>query len=153
MISVLPLFRKQKEKGELTITDKEMTRFWITLDQCFDLVSHALNNSVGGEIFVPKVPAMKTKDLFKALAPNRDVFVTGIRPGEKIHEVLITKSEVPYTFDIGKYFVILPASGMDLKIYNKYTKSPKLNFKEFGSNNTNGNRLKKEELMKIVYKK
>ena len=151
--SIVETIINEDNSKPLSLTNEKMTRFWITLDQCFDLVSHALNNSVGGEIFVPKVPAMKTKDLFKALAPNRDVFVTGIRPGEKIHEVLITKSEVPYTFDIGKYFVILPASGMDLKIYNKYTKSPKLNFKEFGSNNTNGNRLKKEELMKIVYKK
>ena len=86
--SVVPLFRQQAEEGRLTITDERMTRFWITLDQAVDLVLYALEHMVGGEVFIPKIPSMRVVDLAEAMAPGVPRDVIGIRPGEKLHEVL-----------------------------------------------------------------
>lgn len=107
--SVVPLFRKQlAEGGTLTITDERMTRFWITLSQAVDLVEYALEHSVGGEIFIPKIPSMTVSDLATAMAPGAPVEIIGIRPGEKLHEILITDDESRHTIDAGKVFVVLP---------------------------------------------
>ncbi|MCB0978676.1 MAG: UDP-N-acetylglucosamine 4,6-dehydratase (inverting) [Acidimicrobiales bacterium] len=106
--SVVPLFRQQIAEGRLTITDERMTRFWITLDQAVDLVDHAVTNSLGGEIFIPKIPSMRVVDLAKAMAPDLPIEVIGIRPGEKLHEVLITDDESRHTVDAGSVFVVLP---------------------------------------------
>jgi len=92
----------------LSLTHEEMTRFWITLEDSFALVQYALTNMVGGEVFVPKASSMKTCDLLNALAPHRETTVTGIRPGEKIHETLISCDEARRTLEQGDYFVILP---------------------------------------------
>ena len=107
--SVIPLFLKQKENNKLYITDLKMTRFWITLEQGVDFVLFCLENMHGGEIFVPKIPSMKIIDLAKAMAPECEIEVIGIRPGEKLNEVLISKDESRYARDNGKFFVIQPS--------------------------------------------
>lgn len=107
--SVIPFFLNVRKTGVLPITDPRMTRFWITLDQGIDLVMHALQTMHGGEIYVPKIPSMKVTDLAQALAPECSTHVIGIRPGEKLHECMISEDDSPYTFDFGKYYGILPA--------------------------------------------
>ena len=106
--SVVPLFRSQIAEGRLTITDERMTRFWITLDQAVDLVLFALEHAVGGEVFIPKIPSMRVPDLAAAMAPGLPVEIIGIRPGEKLHEVLITADESRHTIDAGDVYVVLP---------------------------------------------
>jgi UDP-N-acetylglucosamine 4,6-dehydratase/5-epimerase len=106
--SVVPLFKRQIAEGRLTITDERMTRFWITLDQAVDLVHFALEHAVGGEVFIPKIPSMKVTDLAEAMAPGVPVEVIGIRPGEKLHELLITSDESRHTIDAGEVYVVLP---------------------------------------------
>lgn len=106
--SVIPLFEEQKKTGKITVTDARMTRFWITLDQAVDLVIKALAHMQGGEIFVPKLPSMKIVDLAKAVAPECDIEFIGIRPGEKLHEALITEEEGRTTISFADMFVVMP---------------------------------------------
>jgi UDP-N-acetylglucosamine 4,6-dehydratase len=106
--SVVPLFRTQAETGRLTITDERMTRFWITLAQAVDLVLYGLEHMTGGEIFIPKIPSMRVVDLAEAIAPGVPYDVTGIRPGEKLHEVLLTDDESRHAIDAGDVYVVLP---------------------------------------------
>lgn len=106
--SVIPFFIKKKKGGVLPITDPKMTRFNITLEQGVDMVLNALNNAWGGEIFVPKIPSYNIGDVAEAIAPECKKEVVGIRPGEKIHEEMITASDSYNTFDLGEYYVILP---------------------------------------------
>ncbi|MDB4279954.1 UDP-N-acetylglucosamine 4,6-dehydratase (inverting), partial [bacterium] len=105
--SVIPEFFKQKKTGSINITNKNMTRFNITMQESIDLVVWALKNSIGGEIFVPKIPSYRILDLAKAIAPDAKINIIGQRPGEKIHEELITKSESVHTVDLKKYYAIL----------------------------------------------
>lgn len=108
--SVLPLFLEQRKSGQITITDKDMTRFWITLDQGVKFVVGCVERMRGGEIFVPKIPSMRILDMAAAVAPGcRQKFV-GVRPGEKIHEVLLSEEEARYTVETGDAFVIQPSS-------------------------------------------
>jgi UDP-N-acetylglucosamine 4,6-dehydratase len=107
--SVIPFFLKKKNEGRLPITDLSMTRFNISLQGGVDMVMHAIENAWGGEIFIPKIPSYKITDVASAIAPNCTVDVVGIRPGEKIHEEMITTSDSFYTYDLGKYFTILPS--------------------------------------------
>jgi UDP-N-acetylglucosamine 4,6-dehydratase/5-epimerase len=106
--SVVPVFRAQKDAGRLTITDERMTRFWITLPQAVDLVLFALEHSIGGEVIVPKIPSVLVTDLAEAIAPGVPREVKGIRPGEKLHEILITADESRHTIDAGEVYVVLP---------------------------------------------
>lgn len=107
--SVVPVFRQQlAETGRLTITDERMTRFWITLTEAVDLVLFALEHSEGGETFIPKIPSMRIVDLAEALAPGIPTDVIGIRPGEKLHEVLLTSDEARHAVDVGDQYVVLP---------------------------------------------
>lgn len=107
--SVVPLFQEQKKTGRLTITDERMTRFWITLEQGADLVLSSFEIMQGGEIFVPKLPSMKIVDLARVIAPRAKFKTTGIRPGEKIHEYLMTREEAGTGYDIGdRYAVFSP---------------------------------------------
>jgi UDP-N-acetylglucosamine 4,6-dehydratase/5-epimerase len=106
--SVVPLFRRQREEGELTITDERMTRFWITLSQAVDHVLEALELMRGGEVFVPHIPSMRVVDLAEAIAPGVDRRIIGIRPGEKIHEVLITPDESRHTVVRDGVYTVLP---------------------------------------------
>lgn len=107
--SVVPLFKKQiAEQGRLTITDERMTRFWITLAQAVDLVLFAVDHAVGGEVFIPKIPSMKVVDLAEAMAPGVPYDVIGIRPGEKLHEALLTADESRHAIDAEDVYVVLP---------------------------------------------
>lgn len=106
--SVVPLFRQQANDGLLTITDERMTRFWITLPKAVDLVLYALQHMSGGEIFIPKIPSMKVVDLAEAVAPGVPREVMGIRPGEKLHEVLLTADESRHAVDAEDVYVVLP---------------------------------------------
>lgn len=106
--SVVPFFINKRESGELPITDPNMTRFNISLEGGVDLVFHAIQNSIGGEIFVPKIPSYKITDMAEAISPTAKKPVVGIRPGEKVHEEMITTSDSLNTIDSGKHFIILP---------------------------------------------
>ena len=107
--SVIPLFKQEKRKGVLPITDNRMTRFWITLDQGARFVIKNFERMVGGEIFVPKIPSMKIIDLAKAIAPNCKLKEVGIRPGEKLHEVMVSEDNVRNTKEFKDYFIIKPS--------------------------------------------
>ena len=106
--SVVPLFREQAKTGRLTITDRRMTRFWITLDQAVEFVARSIERMRGGEVFIPKIPSMHVTDLAAAMAPGAEIHYTGIRPGEKLHEALITVEESRHTSDHGDCYVVEP---------------------------------------------
>lgn len=107
--SVIPFFIKQREAGgPLTITDNRMTRFWITLEQSVHMVLRSFEIAGGGEVLVPKIPSMKIADLAAAIAPGMPTVEVGIRPGEKLHETMITAEDSRHTIDIGDYYVIKP---------------------------------------------
>ena len=108
--SVIPFFLKKRKEGVLPITDPNMTRFNISLEQGVSMVMHALEHAMGGEIFIPKIPSYKITDVAEAIGPECKKVIIGIRPGEKIHEEMITASDSFYTYDLGKYFVILPST-------------------------------------------
>lgn len=106
--SVIPFFIKKRKEGFLPITNADMTRFNISLDGGVDMVFHALATAWGGELFVPKIPSYRITEVASAIAPNLEQRVIGIRPGEKIHEEMITTSDSYNTYDLGKYYTILP---------------------------------------------
>lgn len=106
--SVIPFFLKKRKEGILPITDPNMTRFNISLQGGVDLVLYALENAWGGEIFVPKIPSYKITDVAEAIGPDCRKEIVGIRPGEKVHEEMITTSDSFTTYDLGKYYAILP---------------------------------------------
>ncbi|MBU0766660.1 UDP-N-acetylglucosamine 4,6-dehydratase (inverting) [Patescibacteria group bacterium] len=106
--SVIPLFQKQRETGEITLTDDRMTRFWITLDQGVHFVVRCLEEMQGGEVFVPKIPSMKMLDLAEAIAPECKRKIVGIRPGEKLHEVLLSEDEARHTVEYDDLYIIQP---------------------------------------------
>jgi UDP-N-acetylglucosamine 4,6-dehydratase (inverting) len=119
--SVMPFFLKKRSEGVLPITDPAMTRFNISLQGGVDMVMHALENAWGGEIFVPKIPSYKITDVAEAIGPECKKPIVGIRPGEKIHEEMITDSDSFYTWDLGRYYTILPATHRwKLEEYVKY---------------------------------
>lgn len=106
--SVVPLFEEQRETGTVTVTDERMTRFWITLDQGTRFVADCIQRMKGGELFVPKIPTSHILDLVKAIAPDCKVETIGIRPGEKLHEVMINEDEARHAADLGDRYVIHP---------------------------------------------
>ncbi len=108
--SVIPFFLKKRAEGVLPITDLSMTRFNISLRGGVEMVMHALEHAWGGEIFVPKIPSYRITDVAEAIAPDCELRVVGIRPGEKLHEEMITSSDSFYTWDLGRYYTILPAT-------------------------------------------
>ena len=107
--SVVPLFAEQRINGKISVTDPRMTRFWMTLEQGVRFVIHCLEHMIGGEVFIPKLPSMKVVDLARAVAPNARVECIGIRPGEKLHEALISPDEARSVLDVGNCYVMLPA--------------------------------------------
>lgn len=109
--SVIPFFLKCKEEGKkvLPVTDHRMTRFWLTLEQGVEFVIRSFERMRGGEIFVPKMPSMKIVDVAKTIHPESDIQVTGIRPGEKLHEVVVSSGDSHNTIEFDSYFVIQPA--------------------------------------------
>jgi UDP-N-acetylglucosamine 4,6-dehydratase/5-epimerase len=106
--SVIPLFKAQAREGELTITDEAMTRFWITLEQAVDFVVSCLDLMRGGEVFVPRIPSMRVRDIADAIAPHATRRIIGIRPGEKVHEVLVTEDESRRARALEDRYVIYP---------------------------------------------
>jgi UDP-N-acetylglucosamine 4,6-dehydratase/5-epimerase len=108
--SVIPFFLKMRDTGVLPITDPRMTRFWITLEQGVQFVLNSLERMAGGEIFVPKIPSMNIMDLAAALGPDCRTEIVGIRPGEKLHEVMVPEDDAYHTLEYDDYFAILPTS-------------------------------------------
>jgi UDP-N-acetylglucosamine 4,6-dehydratase (inverting) len=106
--SVIPFFIEQAKNGELTITDERMTRFMISLEQGVELVWHAFDDMVGGEIYVKKIPSMKITDIARAVSETAKQKIVGIRPGEKLHEQMIGFEDAPYTYEYDEHFKILP---------------------------------------------
>ncbi len=136
--SVMPFFLKKRHEGVLPITDARMTRFNISLEDGCEMVFNAIENAWGGEIFVPKIPSYKITDVATAIGPNCKQVEVGIRPGEKLHEEMITVSDSFNTLDLGKYYVILPQQpNFSLEEYKKHfnAKEVPLNFSYNSGNN------------------
>jgi UDP-N-acetylglucosamine 4,6-dehydratase (inverting) len=150
--SVIPEFIRQSKLNNLvTVTDKRMTRFNISLTDSIEMVNWSLNNCVGGEILVPKLPSYKITDLVEAISPKSKIKVIGIRPGEKIHEELITSSDSFQTFDIGKYYIILQNNHQ--KVLNYYIRKFKCKKVKEGfsySSGTNSKFLKVSDIKKLI---
>ncbi|MFA6304890.1 MAG: UDP-N-acetylglucosamine 4,6-dehydratase (inverting) [Patescibacteria group bacterium] len=108
------------ELPKVQITHEKMTRFWITLEQAFGLVNFALENMAGGEIFIPKIPSMNLVDLFQVLAPKAEKEIIGIRPGEKLHEMLLTNEEARHALELENYYVVLPEYEQMFNIKERY---------------------------------
>ncbi len=149
--SVMPLFIKQKSDNLLTITNREMTRFNISLQEGVDLVLYAMEKSLGGEIFVPKIPSYKIMDVAKAIAPDAKIEITGTRPGEKLHEEMVTTADAPNTLDIDSHYIILPVvHDIKKKKYLDYYNG-KLMPEGFSYNSGNNNKwLSVEEIRNLV---
>lgn len=146
--SVIPLFLEQKKKGVLTITDRRMTRFWITLDRGARFAARCLGEMEGGEIFVPKVPSMRICDLANVIAPECEIEVTGIRPGEKLHEVMIPRDEARHALELPDFYVIQPdCPWWDRRNWN--SGRPCNEDFEYASN-TNSEWLSREEMQTMI---
>ncbi|MBT5400620.1 UDP-N-acetylglucosamine 4,6-dehydratase (inverting) [bacterium] len=144
--SVIPYFMSLSSQGELPITDERMTRFLLTLEQGVELVWHAFDDMIGGEIYVKKIPSMKLTDIASTIAPNAKQKIVGIRPGEKIHEQMIGEEDSFYTFEYEDYFKILPTIndwGNDHKRIGKGVRVPE-GFRYASDSNTQW--MKKEDL-------
>ncbi len=146
--SVIPLFLEQKKKGVITITDENMTRFWITLEQGVRFVIDCIHKMQGGEIFVPKIPSMRISDLADAIAPGVKQKVMGIRPGEKIHEILLTEDESRHSKEFDHGFMIEPEYPFWTERAFKEGKNLPDRFRYSSDSNTHW--LTKKELMNIV---
>ena len=115
--SVIPFFKEKAMTGRIPITDIRMTRFWLTLNQGVDLVIRAIESMQGGEIYVPKIPSFKVTDVARIVAPNVPIYEIGIRPGEKLHEVMITEDDSYFTKEFEDYYTILAPELLESKIY------------------------------------
>ncbi len=147
--SVVPVFLKQRTTGKVTVTDERMTRFWISLESGVRFVIRAAENMHGGEVFVPKIPSMTVTDLAKAIAPQATIEYIGIRPGEKLHEVLISEDEARQTVELEDMYVVQPAEslwfGRDWESRGKLLED---GFRY--ASNTNEKWLNVEEISKII---
>lgn len=147
--SVIPLFLERKKTGVLPVTDKKMTRFWMTLEQGVHFVLTSLQEMAGGEVFIPKIPSMKITDLAKAIAPECKLKEIGIRPGEKLHESLITEDEARQVRKFKDYFVILP-EGRPWWVSKKWEKGEKLSERFKYSSDSNDQWLSEKELHNMI---
>jgi len=150
--SIIPLFLKLKNDGikEFPLTDERMTRFWITLPEGLKLAIKALEDSVGGEIFIPKIPSMKISDLARAIDPTCKFKIIGIRPGEKIHEVLISEDEARSTKSVNGLYVVMPQFFVKEEVGKKYEKFPNLADGFIYRSDLNDNWLSKAELQNLL---
>ena len=146
--SVIPVFQRQKKKGKITITDENMTRFWITQEQAVRFIISCIEKMKGGEIFVPKIPSMKIIDLAEVIAPECKRDVIGIRPGEKINEVLLTEEEAHHTKEFDNYFIVEPEHHFWGK--GNYKKGKLLPSNFIYSSGDNDHWLTKAELNKML---
>jgi UDP-N-acetylglucosamine 4,6-dehydratase/5-epimerase len=149
--SVIPLFLKQKETGVLPITDMRMTRFWITLEQGVEFVLKCLESMVGGELFVPKIPSMRMVDLAKAICPECELKPVGIRPGEKLHEIMISSDDARSTVEYEDHYVVKPAFRYFSRRFSDNGGKPVPEGFEYSSN-SNTWWLGREELREIIAK-
>lgn len=149
--SVIPFFLKQSKEKKLTITDERMTRFNITLSDGVKMVNWAIENSLGGEIFVPKIPSYNIMDLASAVSQDSKKEIIGIRPGEKLHEEMISVSDAQNTVDLGSYYAILPGFESIKKEYSEKYKDLKFVDDNFSYNSgTNPEFLSIDELKKLL---
>ena len=152
--SVVPFFLNKKKEGIIPITDKRMTRFNITLQEAVNFVLFCLEKMWGGEIFVPKIPSYRLEDLAKAIAPRNKIKIIGLRPGEKIHEEMISISDAVNTIEYKKYFIITPYSkfiGWNKKKYMKFNKNGKNCDSEFSYNSYNNKQyLTSNQIKKLI---
>jgi UDP-N-acetylglucosamine 4,6-dehydratase len=147
--SVIPFFLKQKEKGILPITDPRMTRFWITLEHGVNFVLDGLERMVGGELFVPKLPSMKIMDLAKAIAPECKTEIIGIRPGEKLHEVMVPRDDARRALELDNCYIIQPDFRFFTRRFKNDDGKPTPGDFEYNSG-TNTWWLTKEELNEMI---
>ena len=136
--SVIPLFMEKANTGKLPITDNQMTRFNISLDEGVDLVIKSIEKMIGGEIFVPKIPSYKITDIAKAIGPSCLLEIMGLRPGEKLHEEMITVNDSYFTLDLGNYYVILPNQEKLTNFLSEHKEAKRVeeNFSYNSGNNT-----------------
>lgn len=149
--SVIPFFLRKARYGILPITDPMMTRFNISLEDGVEMVLWSLENALGGELFVPKIPSYRIIDVAEAIGPGCEKPIIGVRPGEKIHEEMITSSDSISTIDLGPYYAILPSDGSVQKKYQKFNSS--INFVEPGfayNSGTNSDFLGVEKLRELI---
>jgi UDP-N-acetylglucosamine 4,6-dehydratase len=149
--SVIPFFLEKRDSRVLPITDKRMTRFNISLQAGVDLVMFAIGNHLGGEIFVPKIPSYNIIDVAKAIAPNADMPEVGIRPGEKLHEEMITETDALNTIDLGEYYAILPSVSLT-HTNEEYINHHKANRVPFGFSYNSGDNTEWETIESIKAK-
>lgn len=147
--SVIPLFLNQAKEGEFTITDQNMTRFLISLEQGVDFVIGCLERMIGGEIFIPKLPSCRIMDIAKAIDSNARIRIVGVRAGEKVHEALLTAEEVRHTKEFDNYFVVEPSHSFWAQV--DFGGKPLLEGFSYDSQN-NAWWLKEEEIKKIINK-
>jgi UDP-N-acetylglucosamine 4,6-dehydratase (inverting) len=154
--SVIPFFLKKKKEGKLPITDERMTRFNITLQEGVDFVIMGLEKMWGGELFVPQIPSYRITDVAKAIAPNTKIEVVGIRPGEKLHEEMITSTDSLNTIEFDNYYVILPSTPLwDIKKFIKESNGKEGRICDFGfayNSGCNKRFLTVEELKDLIVK-
>lgn len=154
--SVIPLFLKNKEEGkEIPVTDHEMTRFNFLPDEAIDLAFYAIKNCWGGEIYIPKIPSYRIMDLVKAIAPKAKIKIVGIRPGEKLHEEMITANDSASVVELNKYYVILPQSQYLSWTHEQFIKKMKAKEVEPGFNYSSKNNkewLTVEEIRTLIKK-
>tara|TARA_Y100000590_G_scaffold229380_1_gene258756 strand:- start:41775 stop:42785 length:1011 start_codon:yes stop_codon:yes gene_type:complete len=148
--SVIPFFLNRAKEGILPITHKDMTRFNILLSEGVDMVLWAIENALGGEIFVPKIPSYKVVDVAEAIGPNCSLEEIGIRPGEKVHEEMITNSDSLSTIDMGDYYAILPNSLKSKNTYMKHFGATEVQYGFSYSSGSNPDFLSIEELRTLI---
>ena len=144
--SVVPFFMSREKTGVLPITDDQMTRFMITLEQGVKLVWHAFDDMYGGEIYVKKIPSMNIIDIAKAVAPNAKHEIIGLRPGEKVHEQMIGSEDAPYTYEYDEYYKILPAINNWSSDPKRINKGKKVNKDFMYTSDNNSEWMSREEL-------
>jgi UDP-N-acetylglucosamine 4,6-dehydratase (inverting) len=151
--SVIPFFIKKRKEGFLPITNERMTRFTITLSDGVDMVLHALEHAWGGELFVPKIPSYRILDVAEAIGPECEKKIIGLRPGEKIHEEMITTSDSFYTYDLGDYYTILPSQHMwDLDEYIEHFNAKKVELGFKYNSGENDEWVDVEEIRELIKK-
>jgi FlaA1/EpsC-like NDP-sugar epimerase len=149
--SVMPFFLKMKEKGIIPITDPNMTRFNISLTEGVEMVLHALETTWGGELLVPKIPSYRITEVAEAIAPECQKEIIGIRAGEKVHEEMITSSDSFTTYDLGKYYVVLPQTrSWDLEEFIRYFNAKKVPQGFTYNSGTNSEWLTVSDLRKLI---
>ena len=148
--SVIPFFMEKAKTGVLPVTHKDMTRFNISLDEGVEMVLWSIENAKGGEILVPKIPSYKIGELAEAIAPDARIEYMGIRPGEKLHEEMITQSDSMNTIDIGKYYAILPSFARKADYLNYYKNSTEVDPGFSYNSGTNSEWIDVEEIRRLI---